>query len=436
MATSRFLSQDSFQVGLRHSALSGGLLVLACGLTLGSIQIFGQAGHIGPQVAVDIPKYVPPPPKAIEAAPGAATPAEADPGNVRPGATGWFPWRLPDGAMTPWMPGTPPPAAAQPSAADPAVNAVAAPDPKVTSVAEAAAAEPMPPVAGTARIMAPQMGGAGAEPAGVRVYRGPRAAALTAAPAAGVHEAGSGGMLPAIGPGGRTVFDVYKKPFSANGRPKVALVVGGLGLNARVTQRAIDELPAEVTLSFVPYADNLQGWINKARAAGHEVILEIPMEPFDYPDNDPGPHTLLSTAPADENVRRLEFLLARASGYFAVSNYLGGKFAASGDAAGAAMRALKARGVGFVSDGSAAPLDSAARAAGLRSAEADRAIDQRPSGEDIAAQLGALEAQAGQRGEALGFGVAYSVTIDQIARWARDAERRGIQLAPASSLAS
>ena len=30
-----------------------------------------------------------------------------------------------------------------------------------------------------------------------------------------------------------------------------------------------------------------------ARASdGHEVMLQVPMEPFDYPDNDPGPHTL------------------------------------------------------------------------------------------------------------------------------------------------
>jgi polysaccharide deacetylase 2 family uncharacterized protein YibQ len=99
----------------------------------------------------------------------------------------------------------------------------------------------------------------------VQVYRGQGTAALTQAPAAGVHQQGPGGLLPIIGAGNRTVYDVYRKPFSETGKPKVALVVGGLGLNARITQRAIDELPAEVTLSFVPYAENLQGWINILR---------------------------------------------------------------------------------------------------------------------------------------------------------------------------
>ena len=145
---------------------------------------------------------------------------------------------------------------------------------------------------------------------------------------------------------GATPFDVYKRPDNASGA-KVALVIGGLGLNARITERAINQLPAEVTLSFVPYADNLQGWINKARSQGHEVLIEIPLEPFDYPENDAGPHTLLASGTPDENKRRLEYLLSRATGYFGVLNYLGGKFATSATANNAFMGALKSRGLGF-----------------------------------------------------------------------------------------
>ena len=239
-----------------------------------------------------------------------------------------------------------------------------------------------------------------------------------------------------IGPGNRTVFDAYKRPFAATKRPKIALVVGGLGLNLRITQRAIDELPGDVTLSFVSYAPDLQGWIDRARAKGHEVLIEIPMEPFDYPDNDPGPQTLLSTAPADENQRKLTSLLSRAAGYFGVTNYLGAKFATAADPSSKFMRELKSRGVAFVGDGSSAQLDVAAATAGLRRAQADRLIDQRPSSEDITAQLGALEAIAAQKGSALGFGVAYNVTIDQIVRWAKEAPRRGLILAPASAVTS
>ena len=85
-----------------------------------------------------------------------------------------------------------------------------------------------------------------------------------------------------------------------------------MGLNRTVTQAAIDELPPEVALSFAPYTEDLQAWIDRARAAGHEVLIEAPMEPFDYPNNDPGPHTLLADGAAEENGRRLAWLLSQA----------------------------------------------------------------------------------------------------------------------------
>ena len=439
MASTHQLTVRPFAIGLKHAGLSLASLIFAMGIGAGAIQAFGKVEDASPRATVTVPKHQPGVPAPVVSS---EEPKDAS-------ALGWLPWRLPDGAMTPWMPGTPPPPAPEggpiltaEDAARLAAEALAKGDPKATSILAASSADATPPVSGSARIMAPPFGtsstrAATTTEAGVRVIRGvTRSAALTQAPVAGVHQQGQGGLLPVIGSGGRTAFDAYKKPFSDTGKPKIALVVGGLGLNARITQRAIDELPAEVTLSFVPYADNLQGWINKARASGHEVLIEVPMEPFDYPENDPGPHTLLSTATADENQRRLEFLLSRATGYFGVTNYLGGKFAGSGDATSDVMRLLKSRGVAFISDGSAAALGSAAENAGMRNAQADRDIAQRPSGEDIAAQLGALEAMATQRGASLGFGVAYSVTIDQVARWARDVTQRGLVLAPASAVTS
>jgi uncharacterized protein len=438
MASAHAIPFKPLAIGLKHGGLAMGTMFVALAIGAGGIQAFGRVEDAGPSARVAVPKYQPNAPQqgAIAPAPQAAP------------VTGWLPWRLPDGAMTPWMTGTPPPAAPDlnapltpEQAAKMAAEAAAKGEPVPTSVLAAASADATPPVAGSARIMAPIFGQntspAVVNEAGVRVIRGVnRAASLSQAPIAGIHQQGPNGLLPIISTSGRTAFDAYKKPFSDTGKPKVALVIGGLGLNARITQRAIDELPAEVTLSFMPYTENLQGWINKARAAGHEVMIEIPMEPFDYPDSDTGPQTLLSNAPADENQRRLEFLLSRATGYFGVTNYLGGKFAGSGDAASAAMRALKSRGIAFISDGSVPTLGSAAQNVGMRNAQADRSVTDRTSGEDIFAELGALETMATQRGAALGFGVAFSGSIDQVVRWSREATRRGMILAPASAVAS
>ena len=83
-------------------------------------------------------------------------------------------------------------------------------------------------------------------------------------------------MVPVIGKDGGTPAQAYARPFHDDGKPRVALVIGGLGLNSAATKSAIERLPPEVTLSFVPYADNLQGWIDLARANGHEVLLHRP----------------------------------------------------------------------------------------------------------------------------------------------------------------
>jgi polysaccharide deacetylase 2 family uncharacterized protein YibQ len=260
----------------------------------------------------------------------------------------------------------------------------------------------------------------------------PAGGALPQAPIPGFFAPGPGGPLPIIAADGRTPYQVYARPFAGNGRPKVALVIGGLGLNARATQSAIETLPPQVTLSFVAYAEGLQGWIDAARAHGHEVLLEVPMEPVDYPDNDPGPYTLMADAPANETAKKLEWVLSRASGYFGLTNYLGSRFLANGQAYESFMGVVRGRGLGFIDDGSA----SRQTGGDAPRASAERVIDDQLTGPAIDRQLLQLEASALQKGQALGSGFAYPVTLDKVARWAQSVEQRGYQLAPASALAA
>jgi len=116
---------------------------------------------------------------------------------------------------------------------------------------------------------------------------------LAKAPITGMTQMTPTGPLPMISPTGMAAANAYARPFVSSGKPMVALIVGGLGLNAKTTREAIETLPPEVTLSFVPYANNLQTWVDLARQHGHEVLIEIPMQPSNYPANDPGPQTLL-----------------------------------------------------------------------------------------------------------------------------------------------
>lgn len=261
------------------------------------------------------------------------------------------------------------------------------------------------------------------------------AQALVRAPLPGMTAPGPGGYLPVVGPQGRSSFTAYARPFTSDGRPMVSVMIGGLGLSDAVTEAAI-ALPPEVTLSFVPYASNLQRWIDKARDAGHEVLIELPMEPFDYPQNDPGPYTLLAQGEPRENVRRLEWLLSRATGYFAVTNYWGAKYTTSQPGMSPVFTALAERGVGFIHDGSVRriAMEASASQAGVEWAVADRILDARPSAKAIDEQLLNIEALALQNGHAVASGFAYPITIAQVQGWADTLEFKGYQLAPVSAV--
>ena len=195
-------------------------------------------------------------------------------------------------------------------------------------------------------------------------------------------QAGPGGVLPAIAADGRTPAQVYARPFAANGKPRVAIVIGGLGIDPATTRRAIETLPPEVTLSFAVYAEGLQGWIDMARAYGHEVLLEAPMEPKSFPADDPGPHTLMANGRPEDTLRKLDAILARGSGYFGVANYMGSKFVTSTGGMDTLASGLRRRGLAFVDDGSAIQ-----KGGGIPRASADRIIDEQLGADAIGRKL-------------------------------------------------
>ena len=265
----------------------------------------------------------------------------------------------------------------------------------------------------------------------------PAAHPLPRAPMAGMTQNGPLGPLPIVASDGRRAAQVYARPFRGDAsKPKIAIIVGGLGFNQRTTAQAISELPADITLSFVPYAADLQTWVDRARASGHEVMLELPMEPFDPAADDTGPQTLLASADAGQNTTRLENLLSRAAGYFGVTNYQGARFAASAQASAPIAQQLRRRGLSFIATGigQRTALSVEAARAGLPNTAADRIIDARREADAIDEQLLNLEALALQNGSAIGAGFAYPVTMVQVAHWAADISQRGYALAPASAV--
>ncbi len=260
---------------------------------------------------------------------------------------------------------------------------------------------------------------------------------LPDAPIAGLYEASAAGRLPRIAEDGRRPADAYARPFyNRGGQPTISIVLGGLGINYTHTINAIEELPAEVTLSFAPHARGLETWVRRARADGHEVLIELPLEPYDHGRVRPHANTLTTAGNADANIADLEQVLALASGYYGVINYQGDKFATDAAAVAPMLEALSSRGLAFVEDGSlsGSVIEAQAGKAGTLYAGADLVIDARIDADAMKDHLMALESAARANGTAFGTAIAYPLTIDILKEWTDELADKGILLAPASSI--
>jgi polysaccharide deacetylase 2 family uncharacterized protein YibQ len=321
------------------------------------------------------------------------------------------------------VPATPPPAAPRPviapspSPAAPSVPAAptAAPDAHPPQAVASAPAPPVVPAAGGVAILAP--------------------IAALQEPSAEVP----GAMLPRIGPGGQMPMQVYAAAFdAADPRPRVAVLLAGIGMAEVDSDDAIRATPAAISLAISPYAPRPDRLLGLARGTGHETLVSIPMEPLGYPMNDAGNESLLTGLAPAQNHERLVWALSRIAGYVgatpAMSGLMGERFAAS-EQMPPVLEELAARGLLYVD-----PRQVPVRPGGPPSARpgvrvADLLIDDPPVRSEIEAKLSRLEQVARDRGNALGIaGLPGPVTVERLAAWAATLASRGIVLVPVSAL--
>ena len=254
-------------------------------------------------------------------------------------------------------------------------------------------------------------------------------------------EATRHGAIPKIGPDGVRPSARYARPrdLPANKKdsPLISIVIGGLGIGASGTADAFAKLPATVTFALAPYGTDLEKLAERARADQHELLLQVPMEPFDYPDNDPGPQTLLTSLTSEQNVDRLHWLMSRFQGYVGLMSYMGARFTASEQGLAPVLRDTAQRGLIYVDDGSSSRsiAGQLAGAHNLPFAKTDIVLDTVPTPVEIDRALARLEMKARDSGVAVGFATAQPATIARIADWAKKVEARGIFLVPITMVA-
>jgi polysaccharide deacetylase 2 family uncharacterized protein YibQ len=321
---------------------------------------------------------------------------------------------------------------------------VTAPAPAAAPVTEAATAAPKPeapPKTGGPQIIHVQTEEGDDPPKAAIVIHDPSTIGqnlkIAHLPDRALIEASETGPLPVRAADGRRPFDVYARPWSGARGARVAIVIGGLAMSQTGTQAAIARLPAEVTLAFAPQGNSIGRWMQAARQSGHEIVMQVPLEPFDYPNVNPGRNTLTVAATSEENLKALRWALSRTTNYTGIMNYMGARFSADATAMGPLMAELGKRGLAYVDDGSSARslAQELALKNGVPFVAGDASIDAVQDRGAILKKLDGLEATARAKGFAIGIGSAFDLTVDTVSAWVLEAKKRGIEIVPISAVA-
>ena len=232
-------------------------------------------------------------------------------------------------------------------------------------------------------------------------------------------------------PKNQTMQDSAHAALSADHeQPVIVLVIDDLGINQTLT-RQVAQLDGPLTMAFLPYANDLQNQADFARKNGHELLMHMPMEPKGD-DADPGPMALLSHLDDQAFLERLNWNLARFSGFTGINNHMGSRLTEDRRAMSLVMTRLKAGGLTFVDSRTTADSVAAdlAQSYGVPHLSRDIFLDNDQSLDAIMQQLGKLERIATRTGLAVGIGHPYSETIEALRMWLPQAKQRGLVLVP------
>ncbi|TAK98644.1 MAG: divergent polysaccharide deacetylase family protein [Rhodospirillaceae bacterium] len=211
---------------------------------------------------------------------------------------------------------------------------------------------------------------------------------------------------------------------------KIAVIVQGLGLSEDATDAAVSKLPTAVALSFSPYAHDLSKWLKAAKASGHEVLVEVPMESNTYPAEDPGPLGLMTSLQPKDNADRLNTILKLFPNAIGIDDIMGSKFREAEAPMQDVFTTLKQKNLVYVQGRPGVRIGEP----GVPNTIADVVLDERPFRAAIDARLDYAERLAKYQGSAVTVMDAKPVSFERLALWLDQIDKRGVQLTPVSQV--
>src|SRR5262249_15129472 len=133
----------------------------------------------------------------------------------------------------------------------------------------------------------------------------------------------------------------------AGGGGRIAVVVDELGSRGDVVARLL-ALGRPLTLAVLPGLAPSRQIARDGARAGLELLVQLPLEPYRFPEDDPGPGVLTLAMSPDEITRRTRQHLAALPGAAGVATRMGSRFTEDRSRMRAVLEPVYLQGLFFV----------------------------------------------------------------------------------------
>ena len=194
--------------------------------------------------------------------------------------------------------------------------------------------------------------------------------------------------------------------------PRIAIIIDDLGYDRSLAREFID-LDLPLTLSILPFTPYTNSIAQRARAAGREVMLHLPMEPRSYPRLNPGDGVLLVSMDRGTILKVLDRDLGEIPFVAGVNNHMGSRFTENKEKMTVVLSELKRRGLYFVDSKTSrnSVAYDLAKQMEIRAARRDVFLDNDLSEGALGIQMDRLLNLARHNGHAIGIGHPHKETL-------------------------
>jgi len=131
-------------------------------------------------------------------------------------------------------------------------------------------------------------------------------------------------------------------------KPELAIVVDDFGYFGGELLKRFCKLDSNITFAILPYLNYSKEVMEAAIKSGHETIIHMPMEPLNYPKNDPGPHAIYVHNSKKEIKKQVENYIRQLPLCIGANNHMGSLATADKSVMETVLQVLKRNKMFFI----------------------------------------------------------------------------------------